>query len=84
VSHSRFEESHTTYTTDKKAAIDAMARPAERKLAMEVVDERIRRWKIFQKLTEQAEVWAERRNLAISANEGPSNKTTQGLRSHAY
>ena len=84
VSHSRFEESHTTYTTDKKAAIDAMARPAERKLAMEVVDERIRRWKIFQKLTEQAEVWAERRNLAISARETQPNNINQGVRSHAH
>ena len=76
VSHSRFEESHTTYTTDKKAAIDAMATPAERKLAMEVVDERIRRWKIFQKLTEQAEVWAERRKLAMSARQSQSNTIT--------
>jgi len=84
VSHSRFEESHTTYTTDKKAAIDAMATPAERKLAMEVVDERIRRWKIFQKLTEQAEVWAERRNLAISARESQPNNINQGVRSHAH
>jgi hypothetical protein len=84
VSHSRFEESHTTYTTDKKAAVDAMATPGERKLATEVVDERIRRWKIFQKLTEQAEAWAERRNLAISAHENQSNKPTQGLRSHAH
>ena len=84
VSHSRFEESHTTYTTDKKAAVDAMATPGERKLATEVVDERIRRWKIFQKLTEQAEAWAERRNLAVSARENQPNKTIQGLRSHAH
>ena len=84
VSHSRFEESHKTYTTDKKAAIDAMATPAERQLAMEVVNERIRRWKIFQKLTEQAEVWEERRKLAISTRESQPNKINQGVRSHAH
>ncbi|MEI9997705.1 MAG: hypothetical protein WDO13_00275 [Verrucomicrobiota bacterium] len=42
VSHSRFEESHVTYTTDRRAAMDAMATPADRALAVEVVNERIR------------------------------------------
>ena len=82
VSHSRFEESHVTYTTNKKAAIEAMSTPAERKLALETVNERIRRWKIFQKLTEQAEAWAERRKIAINSYEGLSNKSKQGV-SHA-
>jgi len=72
VSHSRFEESHVTYTTDRRAAMDAMATPAERALAIEVVNERIRRWKICQKLTEQAEAWAERRRMA------QRNSITQG------
>jgi conjugative relaxase-like TrwC/TraI family protein len=45
VSHSRFEESHATYTTDRRAAMNAMATPADRALATEVVNERIRRWK---------------------------------------
>ncbi len=66
VSHSRFEESHVTYTTDRRAAMNAMATPADRTLAIEVVNERIRRWKICQKLTEQAEAWAERRRVAMS------------------
>jgi hypothetical protein len=33
VSHSRFEESHVTYTTNRRAAMNAMATPAERALA---------------------------------------------------
>jgi conjugative relaxase-like TrwC/TraI family protein len=78
VSHSRFEESHVTYTTDRRAAMDAMATPADRALAIEVVNERIRRWKKAQKLTEQAEAWEERRKLAISAREAQRNKVTQG------
>ena len=79
VSHSRFEESQVTYTTDRRAAMDAMATPADRALAIEVVNERIRRWKKFQKLTEQAEAWEERRKLAISAREAQRNKVTQGM-----
>jgi ATP-dependent exoDNAse (exonuclease V) alpha subunit len=84
VSHSRFEESHMTYTTDKRAAIEAMATPAERKLAMEVIDERIRRWKLFQKLTEQADAWAERRKLAAAAHAKQPIKTIQGIGTHAH
>jgi hypothetical protein len=73
VSHSRFEESHVTYTTDRRAAMNAMATPADRDLAIEVVNERIRRWKICQKLTEQAEAWAERRRMAMSSRTAQRN-----------
>jgi hypothetical protein len=59
--------------------MDAMATPADRALAIEVVNERIRRWKKFQKLTEQAEAWEERRILAISAREAQRNQVTQGI-----
>jgi len=37
VSNSRFEESQMIYTTDKVAAREAMMRPADRKLALELV-----------------------------------------------
>jgi hypothetical protein len=57
VSHSRFEKDHVTYTTDKNAAADVMATPADRQLAVEVADERIRAWNLFQKLTDNAEAW---------------------------
>ncbi len=79
VSHSRFEESHVTYTTDRRAAMDAMATPADRILAVEVVNERIRRWKICQKLTEQAETWAERRRMATTDRKAQRNTITQGI-----
>jgi hypothetical protein len=46
-----------------------MATPADRELALEVMDERIRRWKLCQKLTEQAEAWAERRRMTRTYSE---------------
>jgi hypothetical protein len=79
VSHSRFEESHVTYTTDRRAAMNAMATPADRALAIEVVNERIRRWKKAQKLIEQAEAWEERRKLAQSTPQTQRNQVTQGI-----
>ena len=63
VSHSRFEETHVTYTTNQRAAVEAMATPADRALAIEVVNERIRRQKICEKLTEQSEVCEELRRV---------------------
>jgi conjugative relaxase-like TrwC/TraI family protein len=79
VSHSRFEESHVTYTTDRRAATDAMATPADRALAVEVVNERVRRWKKAEKLINQAEAWEERRKMATTAREAQRNKSTQGI-----
>lgn len=38
VSNSRFRESQMIYTTDRVAALDAMRRPGDRKLAMEAVE----------------------------------------------
>jgi hypothetical protein len=79
VSHSRFEESHMTYTIDIARAMKAMARPQDRKLAIEIADERVRRWKIFQKLTEQAEAWTEHRKLALAARQTQASRVTQGI-----
>ena len=39
VSNSRFRESQMIYTTDRVAALDAMRRPGDRKLAMEAVED---------------------------------------------
>jgi ATP-dependent exoDNAse (exonuclease V) alpha subunit len=38
VSNSRFRESQMIYTSDREAARDAMMRPADRKLALEMVE----------------------------------------------
>ncbi len=57
----------------------AMARSQDRKLAIEIADERVRRWKIFQKLTEQAEAWTERLKLSLVARATPASRITQGI-----
>jgi len=79
VSHSRFEESHMTYTTDRSAAMKAMSRPQDRELAIEIADERVRRWKIFEKLTPQSEAWAESRKQALAARHSQGSRITQGI-----
>jgi hypothetical protein len=79
VSHSRFEESHVTYTTDRRTAMNAMATPADRALAIEVANERIRHWKKAEKLINQAEAWEERRKLARSISEVQRNKSTNRI-----
>ncbi len=79
VSHSRFEESHMTYTSDMTKAMKAMARPQDRELAIEIADERVRRWKIFAKLTERAEAWAESRKQDIASRQSQGSRITQGI-----
>lgn len=76
VSHSRFEQDHVTYTTDKNAAADVMATPADRQLAIEVADERIRAWNHFQKLTENAEAWELSQKLKQSQTPRQTQKQT--------
>jgi len=79
VSHSRFEESHMTYTSDTTRAMKAMSRPQDRELAIEIADERIRRWKIFAKLTQMAETWSESRKQAFAARQSQGSRITQGI-----
>jgi len=80
VSHSRFERDHVTYTTDKMAAADAMASPADRKLAIEVADERIRAWNEFQKLHEDAEAWEMSQKLKIRVTQAPRETQNHTLK----
>ena len=68
-----------TYTTDIARAMKAMARPEDRELASEIADERVRRWKIFQRLTQQAEAWMECRKLALVARQSKASSATQGI-----
>lgn len=79
VSHSRFERDHVTYTTDKAAAADVMATPADRQLAVEVAGERIRVWDLFQKLTENAEVWEQSQRLKQHVAQIPRETQKQNL-----
>ena len=80
VSHSRFEQDHVTYTTDKAAAADAMATPADRQLAVEIADARIRAWNLFQKLTENAEAWELSQKLKQQHTQTPRETQKQHLK----
>jgi hypothetical protein len=78
VSHSRFEENHMTYTSDMTAAMKAMSRAQDRELAIEIADERIRRWKNFAKLTERAEDWTESVKRTLGGRQTLGSRTRQG------
>jgi hypothetical protein len=66
-----------TYTTDHKAAMKAVSRPQDRELAIEIANERIRRWKILEKLTQQSEIWAESRKLSLASRQ--TQTTPKGI-----
>jgi hypothetical protein len=68
-----------TYTTDRTAAMKAMSRPQDRELAIEIAHERGRRWKVFEKLTQQAEAWAESRKQALAVRQSQASRMTQGI-----
>lgn len=80
VSNSRFRESQTIYVSDRDAARDAMATPADRQLAMELMEDRQRRWKICQKLNEIYESFTHRRKLVLAALH--SQQIKQGISIH--
>ncbi len=74
VSNSRFRESQAIYVSDREAAKDAMATLADRQLAMELVEDRQRRWKIFQKLNEAYDSFNYYRQRVLAALQSPKVK----------
>lgn len=74
VSNSRFRESQAIYVSDREAAKDAMATPADRQLAMELVEDRQRRWKIFQKLNETYDSFNHYRQRVLAALQSQKEK----------
>jgi hypothetical protein len=74
VSNSRFRQRQTIYTTNLKAAKDAMATDDERKLAHELHEKHVREWRVIDGLTAEGEAWQAERQRVIAAIEG--QKTT--------
>lgn len=70
VSNSRFRQRQTIYTTDTKAAKDAMATDNDRKLAHELREKRLREWRIIEKLVADGEAWRTDRERVIAALQG--------------
>ena len=68
VSNSRFRETQTIYTTNRKAAKNAMANDSERKLAHELREKRVREWRVIEGLVNDGEAWRATRQRVIAAN----------------
>ncbi len=67
VSNSRFREKQTIFAFNREAARKAMATTADRQLAMELLQQRAKRWKIVAKLIEAHEAWTACRQKIASA-----------------
>lgn len=70
VSNSRFRQRQTIYTTNLKAAKDAMAADDERKLAHELHEKRVREWRVIEGLVAEGDAWQAERKRVIAAIEG--------------
>jgi uncharacterized protein (DUF924 family) len=74
VSNSRFRETQTIYTTDPKAAKNALANDSDRKLAHELREKRVREWRVIEGLVNEAEAWRAARQRVIAANLAETQK----------
>jgi len=74
VSNYRFRERQTIYTTNLKAAKDAMAGDTDRKMAHELHEKHVREWRIIEGLVAEGETWRAVRERVIAATQG--NKQT--------
>ncbi len=69
VSNSRFRQRQTIYTTNLKAAKNAMATDDERKLAHELHEKRVRQWRVIEGLVAEGEAWRAERQRVIAATQ---------------
>lgn len=74
VSNSRFRERQSIYTTNLKAAKDAMASDTDRKLAHELHEKHVKEWRIIEGLVAEGEAWKAVRERVITATQ--ANKQT--------
>ncbi len=57
VSNSRFRDTQSIYTTNRKAAKNAMANDLDRKLAHELREKRARNWRVIEGLIADGDAW---------------------------
>jgi len=69
VSNSRFRDTQTIYTTNRKAAKNAMANDFDRKLAHELHEKHVREWRIIEGLVAEGEAWRAVRERVIAATQ---------------
>jgi ATP-dependent exoDNAse (exonuclease V) alpha subunit len=83
VSNSRFRERQTIYTTNAKAAKDAMATDTERKLAHELREKLTREWRVIEGLVAEGDAWRAGRERVIAAKQGHTEGLKPGGMRHA-
>jgi conjugative relaxase-like TrwC/TraI family protein len=83
VSNSRFRERQTIYTTNLKAAKDAMASDTDRKLAHELHERRVGEWRVIERLVSEGEAWKAVRERVIAATQANKQTLKPGGMRHA-
>ena len=83
VSNSRFRDTQTIYTTNRKAAKDAMANGLDRKLAHELHEKLVRQWRVIEGLVAEGEAWRAVRERVIAATQEEKQTIQPGGMRHA-
>jgi conjugative relaxase-like TrwC/TraI family protein len=83
VSNSRFRKRQTIYTTNLKAAKDAMANDVDRKLAHELREKLSREWRVIEGLVTEGNDWRAARERVVAATQGLKQTIKPGGMRHA-
>ncbi len=83
VSNSRFRQRQTIYTTNLKAAKDAMANDLDRKLAHELHEKRVRQWRVIEGLVAEGDAWRAVRERVIAATQEQKQVLKPGVMRYA-
>jgi len=83
VSNSRFRDTQTIYTTNRKAAKDAMANDLDRKLAHELHEKLVRQWRVIEGLVAEGDAWRAVRERVIAATQKQKETIQPGGMRHA-
>jgi ATP-dependent exoDNAse (exonuclease V) alpha subunit len=83
VSNSRFRQRQTIYTTDLKAAKDAMATDVERKLAHELHEKLVKEWRVIEGLMAEGDEWQAMRQRVVAATQAQKQTLKPGVMRYA-
>lgn len=83
VSNSRFRETQSIYTTNRKAAKNAMANDLDRKLAHELRERRVRQWRVIEGLVADGDTWRAVRERVLAATHEQKTTLKPGVMRHA-
>ena len=83
VSNSRFRETQSIYTSNRKAAKDAMANDHDRKLAHELREKCAREWRIIEGLVDDGDAWRAVRRRVVAEIQGQKQSLKPGAMRYA-